>query len=121
MKRSYKRVYIHSWEWSKEKDRLYQAFAKRFPPENLYKTEKKDVEEMIAFSQVEKYRAFSTGAIAIWILLRELESVTITGFDWWDRQEHHYNDRAIRGTNHKPHLEKMYIDKLVETGRVKFL
>jgi hypothetical protein len=121
VKRQYQRVYLHSWQWDPQKDRLYQDFLTVFPTNLLIKTVKRDVDEIAEFADTPKYRCYSTGAIAIWILLREMESVVITGFDWWNREEHHYNDRAIRGTLHQPQIEKMFIDKLAKQGRIRFL
>ena len=68
------------------------------------------------------YTSFSTGAIAIWMLVQEFGHVTITGFDWWEASEiHHYNDNARRGTLHKPEKEMVLISKLIFENKVSIL
>ena len=67
------------------------------------------------------YATWSTGAIAAWKLLQEQPQITMTGFDWWDRSSHHYCDNAVRGTLHKPQIEKSFFDKLAAEGRVSWL
>jgi hypothetical protein len=63
----------------------------------------------------------STGLLAIYYLLNEYEYVYITGFDWWERDEHHYGDNEERGSLHDPKKEKDLIDRLVADNKVKFL
>jgi len=63
----------------------------------------------------------STGLLAIYYFLNEVDSLHITGFDWWDREEHHYGDNELRGTLHSPDKEKEIIYKLIDEGFVKIV
>lgn len=63
----------------------------------------------------------STGLLAIYYLLNEIDKLTITGFDWWEREDHHYGDNEIRGALHEPMKEKEIIYKLIDEGRVAIL
>ena len=67
------------------------------------------------------FKYWSTGMLAIWTMLQEHDEVTITGFDWWDRTAHHYNNKEVRGTLHKPALEHDCIKQLEAEGRLHFL
>ena len=63
----------------------------------------------------------STGLIAIHYFLKEYDHVTITGFDWWARQKHHYGDNEVRGTSHNPKKEFDNIKLLIDQDKVRFL
>lgn len=121
----YKRVYLHSWQWDPEKDLLYKTFVAHYnktgDEAELIKTTRKTIEELRDFTQDKDYSTYSTGAMAIWMLCKEFELVTITGFDWWNSDQHHYSDKAPRGRIHKPEKELRFINTLVEAGKVKFL
>jgi hypothetical protein len=55
----------------------------------------------------------STGLIAIHQFIREFGRISIVGFDWWERAEHHYGDNThIRGDLHEPLEEYKIIDSL---------
>jgi hypothetical protein len=122
MAKKYDKIYLHSWQWDEKKDKLYKEFLEFYKDKNMLieKTKRHTCVEMSEFIE-NKYMAFSTGAIAIWMMLKNYEMVTITGFDWWERKAHHYSDSAVRGNNHKPELEKILIDKLVIENKLKFL
>jgi len=78
--------------------------------------------EIQEYIQNRKYFTYSTGAMAIWMMLKEHLQVTITGFDWWNQSDnHHYNDKVPKGTMHKPELELLLVNKLIEEGKLKFL
>lgn len=119
----YKQVVVHSWQWDPFKDALYKSFATWFNGRNgapqLVKTARSTVQEMAKYIDSD-YTAFSTGAIAIWMLTRQ-QPVTITGFDWWDTTKHHYNDNAPRGSLHKPVIERDLIYKLRDQQLLSFL
>lgn len=119
----YRRIYLHSWFWKPEEDKLYRDFSALLPADRLIRTQPGDVREIVEYNQSKgEYRLYSTGAIAIWLLLREHRKVTITGFDWWEPDRpHHYSDTGKRGPNHQPLVEKRLIDRLVREGRVDFL
>ena len=61
----------------------------------------------------------STGLLLINLMLDRYDEVWLYGFDWWDREEHHYSDKNPRGTLHKPDQELAYIKSL--GNRVRFL
>ena len=115
----YKKIYLHSWQWDTTKDKLYIDFMRFYNNDTEYieKTNRSTLLEMQEFNNV-KYSTFSTGAISIWLMLKIYKQIYITGFDWWDNDTHHYNDRAPRGTIHKPQIEKSFIDKLISQGRI---
>ena len=54
-------------------------------------------------------------------MLERYDDVVITGFDWWERNEHHYGDNEVRGHIHNPKKEHEVIQKLIKQNRVKFL
>ncbi len=120
----YKKIYLHSWQWDKNKDALYKDFINFMPQaKNIYKTESSDLMDLVNYSGIDKkeYYCYSTGLFAIWILLKEYSQLTITGFDWWERTEHHYFNAVKKGNLHKPDIEKKVIDKLVNDKKVIFL
>jgi hypothetical protein len=124
LKHAYKKIVWHCWAWDPEKDNGYQSFLKFFQGKNVnfFKTEKKTIEELQEYANDKQYFNYSTGLIAIWMLLKEFDSLTITGFDWWKSGiGHHYNDKAPRGTIHKPEKELLVIQKLIEENKIKFL
>ena len=67
------------------------------------------------------FNAPSTGLIALVLFLREVESLTIHGFDWWATDKHHYGDDEKRGTLHKPKIEMEIIIKLIGQEKLSFL
>jgi len=120
MKKQYKRVYEHSWEWDPHKDKNFQGLVQE--GHNPIKTERELLKEIQEYVGDKTYWTYSSGAIAIWLLLKEHEQLTITGFDWWEnRDKHHYGDQQQRGRIHKPEFEKVYIDKLLADNKIKFL
>ena len=109
----FKEVYVHTWQWDKQKCELFKSFQSHRT--DCIKTDREFVRSNIPLS------APSTGLIAIYIMLEKYSNVTITGFDWWDREDHHYADKQIRGTLHKPKEEYKLIKKFIDCGKVKFL
>ena len=61
----------------------------------------------------------STGLIAIDYFLSNNYEVYLHGFDWWDRDKHHYADNEIRGELHDPKKEYEIIKGF--GPRVKFI
>ena len=61
----------------------------------------------------------STGLIAIDYFLSNNYEVYLHGFDWWDRDKHHYADNEIRGELHDPKKEYEIIKGF--RPRVKFI
>lgn len=120
---NWEKIYLHSWQWDKLKDKLYIDFIDFFKKhdlnfEKIIKTTPNITDEIAAFAGNLSYKSFSTGIIAIWEMIKLHENVDIIGFDWWGKENHHYNDNAIRGTLHKPKIEKEIIDKLVRENKI---
>jgi hypothetical protein len=110
---SFKSVYVHTWEWDKNKCQLFKSFYNL--RNDCVKTDREFVRSKIPLPSP------STGLIAIYMMLEKFPKVTITGFDWWDREDHHYADNQIRGTLHKPKEELKLIKKFIDSNRVSFL
>jgi hypothetical protein len=122
----WKQIYLHSWQWDESKDKLYINFIDFFNQKNLdnskiIKTVSTTTREISDYANDTTYKCFSTGMIAIWEMLKLYDTVDITGFDWWSRDSHHYNDKAARGTLHKPIKEKQIIDKLISEQKIFIL
>lgn len=115
-----RRLYVHTWVADPEEDKTFQAFQAMPLPFPVFKVDHGIVTEMCAYAD-ESYQPWSTGALAIWLMLKEFGQVFITGFDWWERDAHHYGDKAVRGKLHQPMVEKRLIDKLQGEGRLSFL
>lgn len=110
---TFSQVIAHSWEWNPSRCKMYnRLLAKR---SDCIKIDRDFVKNNIKLSGP------STGLIAIYWFLNRYKSLTLTGFDWWDRKEHHYGDREIRGTLHKPREEFDIIYSFVKEGRITFL
>lgn len=122
LKTPYQRIVWHSWHWNPATDKGYQNMQKNCTCKNIEKTERSIILEIQEYMNNKKYFTYSTGAIAIWKLLKEFPQVTITGFDWWEgRDRHHYNDGGKLGSIHKPNEEFKLISKLQEEGKVNIL
>ncbi|HBJ85410.1 MAG TPA: hypothetical protein DDZ88_16340 [Verrucomicrobiales bacterium] len=116
----YRSVYLHSWQWDREKCKLWQALSPVFSCP-VSKVERGTILELQEYAQDQDYFPYSSGMIAIWLMLKSHPRITITGFDWWEREKHHYSDNAVRGTLHKPEKEFRVIQKLQRDGRLEFL
>lgn len=110
--KNYKEVIIHTWEWNKDKCKLYQKFL---PIRDCKKTERQFVRSKIPCKNP------STGLIAIYYFLEKYDIVTITGFDWWENEKHHYGDNEVRGTLHSPKEEYEILKNLIKENRLEFL
>ena len=116
----YDEVYFHSWQWDKSKVPCY-ATIKEYHP-NIKTVKRKHCEELK--SQIPNYPhlGFSTGLLAINILLKKYDTLDLIGFDWHnDAFQHHYGDTEPRGDLHQPHLEHQYIMQLHKKGKINFL
>lgn len=123
---NYQRIYLHSWQWDKSKDDLYNQFEEFFIQQGLkpilIKTTSDTIDELQAYIGNIEYYGYSTGLMAIWMMLKEHSTVDIIGFDWWEpNQRHHYHDMQKIGNLHKPMIEKSVIDKLVSEGKIKLI
>lgn len=116
----YDKIFLHSWQWDMTKDNLFIDFTKFYENTNMCinKTTRNSIIEMQTYTNNSQYSSFSTGAIAIWLMLKRYKQLHITGFDWWNTTIHHYNDKAPRGTLHNPQIEKIFIDKLISDKKV---
>lgn len=112
----FKKIFVHSWDEDINKCPVYDFFKGR---SNIEKLSRVVINRVLDLTNG---ASPSTGLLAIFYFLQYLETVTITGFDWWDRQEHHYyGANHYRGPNHKPEIEKKLIDQLINEGRVVLL
>lgn len=110
----YDRVVVHNWLFSKEEDEVYQAISKI---RNCEKTTKETIDKIPCKDP-------STGLIAIYMLLEDnvhTKPLYLTGFDWWEREAHHYGDNELRGNLHKPKEEYKVLTNLIENKLIKFL
>ena len=108
---NYKSIYVHSWEHNELKCKITQEIRKEV---DAIKVDRKLINSI-------PIKTPSTGLIAIYLFIEKYGSVTITGFDWWDREEHHYGDKEARGTLHKPKEEYKLIKELELKNKLKFL
>lgn len=118
IKEDFDRVIWHSWQNDESKDNNFQKLLEKFP--TATKVKKEIIDEARSFDP-DRVRSPSTGLIAIFYFLHQFESVTITGFDWWAREKHHYADNERRGTIHDPEIEMKVINKLIFQGKLRFL
>lgn len=110
--KDFKRVIVHTWEY--QQSLLVEKLNQSGPFEI---TKKEDVDRIPVACNFP-----STGLIAIHQFIRECGYVTITGFDWWERKQHHYGDDLhIRGNLHKPLQEYQVIKKLESDGKLGFI
>jgi hypothetical protein len=116
----WRKVWCHSWEPNAEKCKVFQSHREYRTGDNLSKIDHDLLNDIAGYSRT-GFKYWSTGLLAIWAMLQQYATVTITGFDWWERQAHHYNDKAVRGTLHKPELERDCIEQLAAEGRLHFL
>lgn len=119
----YSKIYWMSWEWNVDSDKKYQEYCEFFKEKNIYveKVSKEVQDEIVDYFELKKYKSFSSGIFGIWTMLKLYKNVTITGFDWWHRQLHHYSDNYPRGHMHNPSIEFSMINKLILENKVKFL
>ena len=109
-------IIFHSWVTA-DKCKSWQTYT-HLP--NATKLSYQTMQEVRAYGP-KGYIWYSTGAFATWEMIKRFERVELIGFDWWDREDHHYSDKGIRGTTHKPKFEKEFFMKLQEQGKVKFI
>lgn len=115
------RIVVHSWQRAPEKCQTFDGYRHLLPAAS--KLDHMLIDEVCAYMGRNDYRSWSTGALAIWMMLKEQKRVIITGFDWWERgpEQHHYADKAVRGALHKPEREYDLVMKLQADGRLSFL
>lgn len=114
-KRKVDEVYFHVWYNNKEVHPYYLNLQKHFTNTKVITDEL--LTEMRRYFDTQ-YGMFSTGMIAIYVMLKQYEQITLTGFDWWDPKYklHHYFDskepqfKETKGKGHEPSLEKQFID-----------
>jgi hypothetical protein len=116
----WKSIWVHNWTAEGAPDPTYEDYLQAESGVITKKVSHNLLKEMSGFMET-KFRFWSTGMIAVWNQLKIYPSVTLAGFDWWEREAHHYNDRAQRGTLHKPKLEREFIARLEAQKRVNFL
>ncbi len=121
------RIHIHTWTRTGEAAQSFRDALKRLdratPVLEVPKTVIDDMQACLGAP----YRMFSTGAIGTWMMLREHDHVTLTGFDWWQPQPatpFHYGDSQTfthhPAQGHQPALEEQLFRKLEAAGRLRF-
>lgn len=117
------RIFWHTWNFNPHTDEKYKKLVEQNNKYNIpvEKTKKEHFVEMQCYMSDMQYFHYSTGALAIWMLLKEVPQVIITGFDWWETDVHHYHNNGGRGTIHDPQKEYLFIQKLISENKVKFL
>jgi hypothetical protein len=115
-----RQLFTHSWVATEDRDANFRDFTALNLPYPVAKVSHSLIPEMQREAGTD-YHPWSTGALAIWLMLKEFERVTLTGFDWWEREFHHYFDKADRGKLHQPQEEKRLIDRLCASDRLRFL
>ena len=103
----YKQVIVHNW-FNESNCNLF----------NKLKNKRSDITKVSTINYHE-LKAPSTGLIAIDYFLNDNYEVYLHGFDWWDREKHHYADEEIRGELHEPKEEYKIIKNLGD--KVKFI
>ena len=119
--KDFDRIIVHTWD-----DRLSSLVAEL--------SEHKEIEVIKKYEVLKIPSEYpSTGLIGIYKFIKEFGYVTIFGFDWWDRKQHHYFptitvDRDYiekkdhdRGTVHEPLEEYRIIKQLEKQGKLSFL
>jgi len=119
VKNNYEKAIIHTWNWNEKTCSVWQQMKDILSAKIIDKTKESSIWEMQKFLGSDDYYCFSTGAIATWEFLKEFNEVSLIGFDWWDKEAHHYADAEIRGPYHRPQIEKQFFQKLGK--KVSFL
>lgn len=120
------RIYVHEWNIPDTAPlRLQAAIEHSGIKAEATRVMKKNFAEMTSFLG-EKYSLWSSGAVAVWLLLQETEKVTLAGFDWWHKPaKFHYMNKQEFDHNsdngHQPRIEKRFFDRLANAGRLEFL
>lgn len=104
---NYNQVIVHSWFNESDCELFKKLKSKRSDITKI-----KDI-------NYHDLKGPSTGLIAIDYFLSNNCEVYLHGFDWWDRDKHHYADDEIRGELHDPKKEYEIIKSFGD--RVKFI
>ncbi|MEI7674743.1 MAG: glycosyltransferase family 29 protein [bacterium] len=119
-------IYLHSWVKAEQFDIIRNVVTQSSSTCELIKVDHNIMDELCEFMQNKSYRMWSTGAIAVWILLKRFKSVDIVGFDWWEQNiRHHYMDSEnfiyYPNKGHQPFLEKQFFDLLAAKKQLKYI
>lgn len=123
---SFFEIYVHTWgDVRKAADSFRSALAEMGRAVAVWEVSKATYEEMRQFWGTD-YRFFSTGAIAVWLMIQRFGNVTLVGFDWWNglARVHYFNDGQLPPdpqTGHRPAEERLFFDRLERLGRLSFL
>lgn len=121
-----KRMFVHEWNIADTAPlRLDTLITQAGTSTVAARVQKAFLTEMTAFLG-EKYSIWSSGAIAVWLLLKETPCVTLAGFDWWHQPAkfHYMNTQKfyyLPNRGHQPGLEKQFFDRLAADGKLRFL
>lgn len=126
---NFSKVYFHYWN---NRDKCF-LHPKYYNLKNTYNNVEMVSDSMLTQIKNYSYKAtgthynfFSTGLIAIFIMLNNHSNITLTGFDWWDptQPQKHYYDPDLKmfkesSRGHQPSLEKIIIESF--KNRINFI
>jgi len=118
----WKEVWTHSWERMPSRCKTF-ATVRDVMKCPVHKLPHTHLDEMSQAADT-RYRAWSTGALAVWALAHysDFETIHLAGFDWWTPHlPHHYSDHVERGPLHDPAEEYKLISHLQNQGRITLL
>ena len=118
----WKEVWTHSWERIPSRCKTF-ATVRDVMKCPVHKVPHTHLEEMSRAADT-RYRAWSTGALAVWAMAHytDFETINLAGFDWWTPHlPHHYSDHVERGPLHDPAEEYKLISHLRDQGRITLL
>lgn len=118
----YNKIFCFTYIWDITLCKAYKKLLEVIKCCPVEKVTRDNIIEIQNYVDNKDYFCYSSGAVLIWRLLKDHNELTITGFDWWEgREKHHYNDNGKIGNIHNPYIEKIFIDKLLEDRKIKFL
>lgn len=123
---SYSEIYVHTWGDEIEAAETFRcALAAMGKIAPVFEVSKATYTEMRQFVGTD-YHFFSTGAIAIWLMIQRFGKVELVGFDWWNEPKkiHYFNDGQLPPdpkTGHRPAEEKKFFDRLKGLGQLSYL
>ncbi len=123
---SYTEIYVHTWGDRHEAALTFQRALEEIDRSaRIVEVPASTYEEMRKFIGTD-YRFFSTGAIAVWLMIERFGKVDLVGFDWWRNPAriHYFNDGQLPPdplNGHRPVEEKKFFERLASEGKLGFL
>lgn len=121
----FREVFVHTWyNTSLAADSIRYELKEQGYTTPVFEVDKGIIGAMRTFLGA-NYSSFSTGALAVWLLLGQYRKLKLVGFDWWNAPaKFHYADnekfKHNPASGHQPHLEKSLFDRLIDCGRLSF-